>query len=91
MSDPSFAGVATLGRIRDLHKSKMAATETRSNRKISITLYKITLERWSWAGSMVRYIHIECHKCAEIYFITSVICINLKSPPLKPGQIEKYQ
>ena len=52
MSDPSFAGVATLGRIRDLHKSKMAATETRSNRKISIALYKITLERWSWAGSI---------------------------------------
>ena len=31
MSDPSFDGVVTLWGIRDLHKSKMAATETRSN------------------------------------------------------------
>ena len=34
MSDSSFAGVATLGRIRDLHKFKMAATKFRLNRKI---------------------------------------------------------
>ena len=27
MSDPPFAGVATLGKISDLHKSKIAATE----------------------------------------------------------------
>ena len=40
MSDPSFAGVATLGRIYDIHKSYMAATEI----KITITLDIIELE-----------------------------------------------
>ena len=40
-----FVGVATLGRIREPHKSKMAATKTRSNLKTAITLDIITLER----------------------------------------------
>ena len=37
MSDPALAGVATLGRIRDLHKSKIAAIEIGSNGKVAIT------------------------------------------------------
>ena len=37
MSDPSFAGVAILLRIRDLYKSKIVATKTMSNQEIQIT------------------------------------------------------
>ena len=49
MSDPPLAGVATLGRIRDLHKSKMAAIEIGSNSKVAITFDIIQLEG-CWAA-----------------------------------------
>ena len=41
MSDPTFAGVVTLGRIRDLYKYKLA-TEIVSNRKkvINFLIYE---------------------------------------------------
>ena len=45
MSDPALAGVATLGRISDLHKSKMAAIKIGSNSKVAITFDIIQLER----------------------------------------------
>ena len=45
MSDPPLAGWATLGRIRDLHKSKMAAIEIWPNSKVAITLDIIQVER----------------------------------------------
>ena len=41
MLDPALVGVATLGRIRDLHKSKMAAIEIGSNGKVAITIIKM--------------------------------------------------
>ena len=44
MSDPALAGVATPGKIRDLHKSKMAAIEIGSNGKVAITFDIIQLE-----------------------------------------------
>ena len=44
MSDPALAGVATLGRIRDLHKSKMTTIEIESNSKVEITFDIIQLE-----------------------------------------------
>ena len=40
---------------------------------------------------MDRYLRKECHKCVQIYFVTLVISIDLKWPPLKLGQSGRYQ
>ena len=66
MSDPALAGVATLGRIRDLHKSKMAAIEIGSNSKVAITLDIIQLEGRFWCLQKGIYTENIMHRLKKI-------------------------